>query len=812
MIELDLVLHSETLADPNAEDYTYIADALGNPPLYHQWCTYREKSAHIVVNSYNTGTGKTKAALVRLLDLDAAFRKDRYTNANVLFIAPTNELLRQHEEDVRDFIKQNKLKHIVLRLDAATIKALGEEYLSEKFTRQGDRLHQMLQDPRSVLTDSDGFHIKGHRPYILVINPDIFYYALYGLGNPHDQRVLFRDFLANFSYIIVDEFHFYHAKQLANFLFFLTLSREWGFFEKGRKVCLLTATLSPQVKYYLNKLKLQITYIEPGSEPPDLFTTPALAPVRLRLYSAEALENGLVSLASDEKATVLDWLRKQRHGAFISSALWRINQLYQEYGGKNNTLLGRLTGAEQTVWREQNKLAHLLMATPTVDIGYNFTRPGKTRQSIDFLFFDAHSSDEFIQRLGRAGRVLGKQEYNVSSDVCAVVPDRLVTELSKLTGQNVERSGLNKLVNETLPQKNSIYAYIASGAIAEAFLPLYSVSKALPADQKEKAEQLYQAVVQVYNAGNALSFQKLASNTRRYLKIKAQLPALLREANTKRFTFGPASIIARTMDEQQDIDLDALDSVDEALAQDVERRLVKNHKATEAELKRREEIEEFYLTDARFNFRDNFQPPLALAHDPTGFLATSEYTAYSALHIAQNYFADWFARDEQQFKDFSERAGMVLDRQIQLCCEIRKPLQQRLRIYFQLGDIEITRKQWEERYCSKLAVANGFRLRSDKGPIPGVLNTVFEQDYITFFAVPAIGPEALTLSKLRQTTSLFTNTLKVDFGSEGEQEYVMVVGSAALLVSYEKNLIRVKYVVQRKFSSGSHIFDWDEES
>jgi len=38
----------------------------GYYPLYHQWRTYNAE-APIIVNTYNTGTGKTKAALLRLL-------------------------------------------------------------------------------------------------------------------------------------------------------------------------------------------------------------------------------------------------------------------------------------------------------------------------------------------------------------------------------------------------------------------------------------------------------------------------------------------------------------------------------------------------------------------------------------------------------------------------------------------------------------------------------------------------------------------------------------------------------------------------
>ncbi len=442
MIELELASHYEALAPETAEGYTKIQKALGSAPLYHQWCTYMEKDADITVNSYNTGTGKTKAALLRLLDLNEAYRKNRHeNNANVLFIAPTNELLRQHEQDVEAFVKKNGLDYIVLRLDAATIKELGQQHLGEKFIRQGDRLYQMLEDPRSVKIDSDGYHITGHRPYVLVINPDIFYYALYGLGNAHDQRVLFRTFVDKFQYIIIDEFHYYNAKQCANFLFFLTLSREWGYFAEGRKVCLLTATPTKEIKRYLQALKLNIASIEPGNEPPELQKTPALAPVKLQLWSTEAFDNGLVSLANERKNEVTGWLHEGRHGACISSALWRINEIYQAYGGKGNTYTGRLTGAEQAQSREQNKYAPLLMATPTVDIGYNFGRPGKKRQSIDFLFFDARSSDEFIQRLGRAARVLGKEITDIPSDVYAIVPDELMKELQQACETNGNQHG-----------------------------------------------------------------------------------------------------------------------------------------------------------------------------------------------------------------------------------------------------------------------------------------------------------------------------------------------------------------------------------
>ncbi len=81
---------------------------------------------------------------------------------------------------------------------------------------------------------------------------------------------------------------------------------------------------------------------------------------------------------------------------------------------------------------------------------------------------------------------------------------------------------------------------------------------------------------------------------------------------------------------------------------------------------------------------------------------------------------------------------------------------------------------------------------------------------MTFYAVPAIGPEAIALNKLSKITSLFTNTLRVDFGEEGEHEYMFVVGSAALHIAYENNVIGARYMVKKASTRGSHLFDWEE--
>ena len=93
------------------------------------------------------------------------------------------------------------------------------------------------------------------QPIILVVNPDIFYYALYFRYGAHDRRNVFERFLTAFDYMVVDEFHYYDAKQLANFLFAFALFDQFGYFDaRGRKVCLLSATPPQTVVTYLERI------------------------------------------------------------------------------------------------------------------------------------------------------------------------------------------------------------------------------------------------------------------------------------------------------------------------------------------------------------------------------------------------------------------------------------------------------------------------------------------------------------------------------------------------------------------------------
>src|SRR5689334_10395992 len=96
MIQIHLDGHSEQVT----QDATFFPSAFDNHrALEAQRQTYEAlaaSSASVVLNTYATGSGKTKAALLYLYQLAAQ-------RANCLFIAPTNELLMQHVRDIADF-------------------------------------------------------------------------------------------------------------------------------------------------------------------------------------------------------------------------------------------------------------------------------------------------------------------------------------------------------------------------------------------------------------------------------------------------------------------------------------------------------------------------------------------------------------------------------------------------------------------------------------------------------------------------------------------------------------------------------------
>ena len=755
-------------------------------PLYHQWRTYNATEP-LIVNTYNTGTGKTKAALLRLLKRarEIGFNALESSEHNALLIAPTNELLAQHARDAEKFCDENKLPYRVVSISRATL----EQYMhvsnfSEGELRRGAALHYILQNPRKVKPDS------GKKATLFVVNPDIFYYAFYCLYAQYDRIPLFQDIFTLCNYIIIDEFHYYNPKQLANFLFFMSLSKHYGYLGRSanRQFCLLTATPNENVKDYLKRLGVEIGWISPETAPVDELgqtsETAALTPVQLEIYSVDEMKEGLLTLAREKRADIADWLNRGEDGAIISGALCRINQVYYDLRASNTLsteMMGRLTGAESRSGREDAKAKRLILATPTVDIGYNFDRLGKTRQNIDFLLLDARSGDEFIQRLGRAGRVLGKAQQAIDSRVLAITDTAFYKALQPYDGQSLSRVALRKLAEEHLPARNSLYTYIKSGAIAEAFLPIYRLESMTSTQNKLDIEAIFDEMQQLFAADTKLTYKKLRSGTRKYIERAQDYGGLLTVPRERRECL--AACKDRVMHEQS------------------------HHKGWSNEIEAynwlQQDLRCYFLEKARFSFREDFQPPLALVSDAKNLLSSELVALYDALHIVKNYKVAYFDSLEDWRRlqlPLPENAKDAL-----MYCDLREllPPDERLQIGLKLSVREYRRIDWEEAghfayHPTALYGLEVTALNNHHG-LPAHVRTMFSERYIPAFVAARESRTATTLWGLQRQAQFIPYSLQVMFGDGSTHDYLAVLGTMALLVWSEipyKDIARDRRKVQ----------------
>ncbi|MDQ2714332.1 MAG: type I-D CRISPR-associated helicase Cas3' [Chloroflexota bacterium] len=764
---------------------------LGQPPLLHQWRTYSAEQP-LIVNTYNTGTGKTKASLLRLLKRarDKGVHRLDSTEDNALLIAPTNELLAQHARDVEQFCNENA-KDLPYRVVAVSRASLDSYKLQEDFSetdmRRGAALHYIMQNSRRLDADSR------KKATLYVVNPDIFYYALYSCYGRNDRIPLFQDILTLCNFIIIDEFHYYDAKQFANFLFFMRLSQHYGF--SGRQFCLLTATPNQRVREYLERLfkKEDIAWIMPDSEEGFAHTekAQALAEVTLEVYNEQDLRDGLLTLVDEKRASIKAWLKGGDDGAVISGALWRINQVYDMLRSSISPgEMGRLTGAETHTGREEARHKRLILATPTVDIGYNFDRPDKPRQNIDFLLLDARSSDELIQRLGRAGRVLSKQIKHIPGRVLAVVNQQCYEALKPFAGQRMHRTQFRELVGEAMPARHILYAYIQSGAIAEAFLPIYRLERMESEAGKPDIEQLYNGVKDLFAPAATFTYKQMRRMIHDYTE---------RDRYYSRMDTFPADPTDCLKQCQQRLE-----------AQQDKGTRWKNMYAAFDWLQK--DLREYFTEKARFSFRESFQPPLALVSDANGLLSSAPTTVYEALHIAKNYRAHFFKTRQDWQKQtglpLPERAGEAL-----VFCDLtahRKP-EERLQIGLKLDASGYQKLAWEEQfvYRSREYVPTalyGLEVvgRNSSRALDDQVRTMFQERYIPAFLAREGSRTASQLWNLRRQGQIQCYQLSVTFADGYIGTYDAVLGTLALLAWAEVLFIYRKMDEQKAQSEDDH--------
>jgi len=760
MISFTLAGQTEKLAPPGSYPTEW-----SPRPLYHQVRTRAALHDHpIVINTYNTGTGKTLASLLRLLDLNGQ-RK------NVLFIAPTNELISQHVKDINTFVEKNKLSYTVLAVSAPDLTAMQEQYLAdtEVLLRRGEQLYRLLRNPREIDREIPFGHAL-----VMVTNPDIFYYALYFQYNPHDQRNVAGEFIKQFDYIVVDEFHYYSNKQIASFLFAFALFDQLGYFDNtDRRVCLLSATPRENVLRYMTTLfASRFTLIAPTNEPEEsahFDTVPVLAPLQVTAQAQTLPEwikehrQHIVSLVTHEN----------QDGAVISSSLARINAAYDSLRDVlDENFMGRITGPEPRDTRQVATTRRLILATPTVDIGYNFAKLDKaSRQNIDFVVCDARFRDELIQRIGRAGRVLGKQQVDVPSRATLLLSEEAIRALGALEGQTLPRDRFADYLqtSDVLPAKHQLERYVQTYAIQELFWPLYKLRQMMTEAGWQELDALYGRLCEAFAPGRKRHDKELKEFALRYNDRRRWLDSVRKGGEQPSPDTGKhmADWLAWEMPESGRPDDNQLKPY-----------ITAGWKAKRTEIVAFVESQ-VKLTEALFSFRDAFEGPTVTFYDSEHLFSSKEVNTYDLFHVLGNFYISP-PLSASQFQAHTGHEPPKAD----FYCVLRQHREKRLAVEFVLHESLLTQDVFNaSRVCVPIALRGlHIQMREYSGDVvTGGIPYEMAQALVSQSIVMMIVPPPLEYIRRQFSGSeIWPRALTINF-ADGicDARYLAFVGTAA---------------------------------
>lgn len=449
---------------PEPEVPADIQKAFKYEMLQHQVDVYQAAATHdIILDLAPTGTGKTNAGL-------SVLGHNRESNA--IYIAPTNALITQQAEAAKEFIQAVGLPHVVKSASAKEVREWPNDLVGP---RSGEKIYNVLRDPGTIFPKCAG------QPLLLVTNPDIFYYAAFFQYGPKDRSNIASVFYNSFSTIIFDEFHLYDAKQLVSLLFYLALSKVFGYFEHNRKIVLLTATPEPACEAVLALLSqegVRVRSIEDKNT--GDYQIPSQTAVDLELRPYPDKETIITEIATE----VINRIQTQsdRNGAVILDSKDTLNRLSDKLRASGyEKHCGRITGNTPKEQRHSAAQKQVILATSTVDVGFNFERDiAPERQNLDWLIFSARDRFSFWQRIGRVGRVLGKQITDIPSDAIAYLPDQAWEQDIESLDSNGGRLELEKKLTDLACLKRPFLdIYWRSEAFLEIAKPLLELETQL---------------------------------------------------------------------------------------------------------------------------------------------------------------------------------------------------------------------------------------------------------------------------------------------------------------------------------------------
>jgi len=506
----------------------------------------------------------------------------------------------------------------------------------------------------------------------------------------------------------------------------------------------------------------------------------ALTELKLTLRT-ERLDDYLADAAN---IVALHERLNSQDGAIISDSLARISRIGASLRGSGFTAdeIGAIVGPTRREARQEAKKKSLLLATPTVDIGYNFDRADKPRQNLDFLYCDAQFAPELLQRIGRAGRVLGKAQTDIPSEAMAFVPTKLVTALQANRRTHLSRTDFARLAWETLGEDNRFFAYLDSWAVLESYRPIYEMKRIMPPDWNAPA-RLFERVKALFGPDSTQTAERCEQRVGAHLNRERLLEAEGKGERSQfvdrlwqRATSGYLRYRYWQQERLADLDTAAPEQLSKARND-----LLRWH---------RRKVLEFVaarhaLLAALFHFRGHEIGLRCGIYDPRGlFQSGSEFCYYDLLHVLENYEFEPLLR-----KDFAD----VIGEPPEWCdCYVRVDgfRHPRARVSFSLNAVEATRADFEREHWGHPTTIKGLRLRltyrahgEHEVALRPEIRTLTEDGYllclITHFK------DSGTLRGYLDSRRLTVRDLVVATSDAAEVRYQIILGTAVFAAHVE---------------------------
>lgn len=408
----------------------------------HQIRTYNallRGDTEVVFNTAMTGDGKSLAAyLPALIDGYHAFG-----------MYPTIELSRDQERQFEKYCRQFRCRLTCLPLWGMEITRLAAE---QNFKRRGEWLVAQFKNYSIILTNPDIFNLVMNYRYRTFI---------------HDAVELPYSLGVGYDYFVFDEFHLFEMPQIVSALTAMLWLVEHNPSRPPRFI-FSSATPEPELLDMVGRAGLRYTVIEGN------YDTKASPGYRQVLHRAELYlhQMGDHESVEDWLAVNLDQLvelwrsasRRRPKGAVIVNSVAtarRVAAFLREKLAPYEITVGENTGLTDLERRRLAMGCDLIVGTSTIDVGVDF--------DISLLIFESTGAGNFLQRLGRLGRVRPGETpfdvyraYALFSGRTPWIFEGVVDGLKQKgigEGDSVDRQTLAEIVRQTFPRREKFQSY-----------------------------------------------------------------------------------------------------------------------------------------------------------------------------------------------------------------------------------------------------------------------------------------------------------------------------------------------------------------